>query len=164
DQEEGPSGRSERADGLDERAHERRIHAGAGLVEQNDAWVAHERAGQLEQLLLAAGERVRPRVGERPQINGVAACPRALTHARRPVWWLVCGDLRPRMGEDARERFTGLTVGVHEHVLQHSHPSEGTRYLERAPDSEARDGVRSEPVETMGAEADLTTVGRREAG
>ena len=68
-----------------------------------------------------------------------------------------------RRREHARKTLAGLIVGVDEHVFQHGHPGQRPRDLERAPDPEPRDGVGRQPVETIGAEADLAAVGPREA-
>src|SRR5207249_6103328 len=54
------------------RAH-RRAHPGSWLVEQDDLWVEHQRAAELEQLLLSAGKPARGLVGQPPEI-GRAAC------------------------------------------------------------------------------------------
>ena len=91
-----PAARSARI-ASDERAHERRVHAGAGLVEQDDARVAHQHARQLEKLLLAAGERLRPRAGQRPEIDGLEDRVRALHEGAAPSAVTRAGDAKTRV-------------------------------------------------------------------
>ena len=57
----------ERAHQRRELGHQRRRHAGGGLVQENKARREHERAGELQQLLLPAGERRRRRIRQLPQ-------------------------------------------------------------------------------------------------
>ena len=149
--------RPERADGLDQRAHQRRVDAGARLVEQDDARIAHQRARQLEELLLAARQRPRHVVGHPPEIHGLQDGERALADPA-----LLVANA-PRCREDPGEALARLAVGVDQHVLQHGHPPERARDLEGAPDTESRDRVRGQAVEPVGAETDLSAIGRREA-
>ena len=56
DDQEGHALRLEREDVLAKTAGERRIHAGRRFVEQDQLRLRHQRAAELEQLLLSAGE------------------------------------------------------------------------------------------------------------
>ncbi len=94
--------------------HLRRVHPGARLVEHEQRGIGHQHAPELEQLLLAAGQRPRRLVGEpgqahvlqhEPGLAHAAAPPRAgcaragaraSTAARRP------GRAAPRAGSRAR--------------------------------------------------------------
>jgi hypothetical protein len=103
------------------------------------------------------GECLRPLGGQRRQLHRLEHRVGALAQAplrRRD-------ECRRR--EDAREPFPWLRLRVDHHVLQHRHPSERPRDLERARDSPPRDRVGGEPIEAIVAQTDLAAVGWCEA-
>ena len=132
-----PSRSRNARDVLEELDAQRRADAGHRLVEKQDARLGHQRADQVEQLPLAAGERPGERVGvtfeadEREQLVRAAsrlALARASCKSSAELLARVV-----RRGEDD--------------VLEDGHPREGARRLERAHEASPGDPVRCEPVD-----------------
>ena len=132
------------------------VDAGGGLVEQDQARLGHQHAGELQQLALAAGEHARrsPRQpAERDELD----------QRLRPldVDALLLSD--PARGEPVRpEPLAGLALHPEQHVLQHAHGGEGPRDLEGANEAECDPLIGAQMVQAPSVQADRAT-GRGEA-
>jgi antitoxin (DNA-binding transcriptional repressor) of toxin-antitoxin stability system len=157
DQDERPTLGVKVADARDQRAHERGVHAGSGLVQEDHLGVAHQHPRQFEELLLTPGERFGQGVSEGRQVHELEDLQRA-----PPEYGLLLPDLTGGR-EHAPERLAALSLGVDEEVLEHGHPSQRAGDLERPAHTEASDGVTGEPIKPFAPEPDLARVGGDEA-
>ena len=120
---------------VEQRLHQRRVHARHRLVEHDELRVDHERARHLEQLALAARQRAREvvlLVGEAE----VARADRArLACSRAPA--TATGSR-----ERAQTRCSPRWLGAREqHVVEHGKPRQRLRQLERPHHARPRDAV-----------------------
>ena len=143
DDEEGDALPVEVADDLDHPVDQRRVDAAGRLVEQDHLRLEHEHLGQLDQLLLAVGQRAGLLVAEPAEADEVEqlARPLGLVPADR-----VLGHEAP-----ARRRQRG------HHVLQHRHALEQPGDLEGAAQAE----VGRAPTPAAGRSACRRTRSRR---
>ena len=115
---------------------QRRVDARRRLVEQDHLRMRHQRAPQLEQLALPAGERAGLRVGHSLQRD-------QLQHLVRPLLQrLLLAPHPPRRQPVAPDLLAVLIRLSQHHVLQHRHRLQLLRNLERAHQAAAEDAVR----------------------
>ena len=79
--EEGDACTVEPRDPVDDRFEERRVDARAGLVEQDQARLGDEHAGEFQELALASGKHARGLIGEMRQTDEVDPMPRGARRA-----------------------------------------------------------------------------------
>ena len=136
---------------------QRRVHAGDGLVEQQQLRIGHQRHAELEQLLLPVGQRV----GERGRMRGEPELVEHL-HGTRAHLRLMPPCLRQaqRFGKRAE---AGRRLGGGEQVVHHREAREHLELLERATHARPHHIDRPQRGELGGPEGDASAVGALEA-
>src|SRR5712691_4073113 len=125
---------SEAPNGREELVEERGVHAGSGLVQQDQLWVGHQHADELQQLLLPVGE-----------VPGVLVPEPVERHEPEQF-------LRPPAG-----RLEG-PPSHHQEVFQRSQLREDPDDLKGASNPAAGHLVRLEAVNALALEANLPLV------
>src|SRR5215468_10213709 len=116
---------------------QRGIDTGYGLVEQDEARLGHERAADLEELLLAAGER-------RGRIVGHAGKIESAGYRRRPLpQGLFAVRHHRRPGKRSPERLAGLARSIEHEVLEDGQAREASCDLKGAHEPSPGDAMRS---------------------
>ena len=137
---------------------EARIDPGHGLVEQDQLGLGHQRAADLDELLLAAGES-----GDRIVDDVVE--PEAPGDAERPL-----GELRLAVAAGAAadqrggQAFAGLALAVEHQVLEHAELREAAGELEGAHQATRDEPVGREAADGLAGQPDLAAIGPVEAG
>ncbi len=138
--------------------HERAVDAGTGLVEQHQLGFGHQRARQLEQLLLTAGEVARVLVLEVDKVDEVEHFERLVsdlvlltTHLPRP---------KPRVPDP----LAGLPSRHQHEVLEHRHAAVLARDLERAAQPLVEDLMGRQVGNVLALEIDAPGIRRMKAG
>ena len=117
-------------DHLDDLVHQRRVDAGAGLVQQHQLRVGHHRPAQLQQLLLPAREVAGQFLAQMGQAEEFQRLIRPLQH-------LALARPNARRREPGRpDRLAGLVGGYQHQVLDHRQAAVFLRDLEAAHDAE----------------------------
>src|SRR6202165_6276745 len=110
-------------DRLPERLRHDGTDPGGRLIEQDDLRLEHQGAGDLEQLLLAAGKILRRLVGERPQVHLLEARARL-----RDGGALLRSNARGHE-ETAPKVFAALQGAGEQHVFEYGQLAELARNL-----------------------------------
>ena len=151
-----PSSRSDRR--CADLARQRGVHAGHGLIEQQQGGFGHQGAADLEQFLLPAGQLGRALVRHARQVQALG--DGVGTRAQLGLAAAGCGGAQQR-GQDA---LTRLVLTVQQQVLQHGQAREAPRYLKAAHQAGGGDAIRPPARDRPAVEADAAGVRRHQAG
>ncbi len=135
-----------------------RVDAGRRLVEQHQARLGHQRAADLQKLLLAARQRGGGIVDQMIELQEARRLPRPLGQRRLA--------LARRLGADDRlpQALARLVAAVEHEMLEHRELGEAARHLEGAHQPAPADRIGRPAGDLFAGEADRAGIRRHQAG
>ena len=143
---------------LGDLARQRRVDAGHGLVEQDQPGPGHQRAADLDQLLLSARERRDGIVDHGFDLEAADDRQRFLGGR---LLGLAAGA---GPGQGGPEAFAEIVLGVEHQVLEDGQPGKAARQLEGAHQAEADALPGGHAGDVVAGELDRARIGNEEAG
>ena len=145
DDEEGDIFGLERAEMVGDFFCEAWVHAGDGLVQQNQARRCHQCPAELQQLFLAAGQGGCRVVQDARQVQPRGNCLRA-----RPG----LGFRRPAPSQRRRNQaFARLALGIEQQIVEHAEACDAAGQLERSHQARLGDAIGPPPGDVGAIEA-----------